>query len=132
MILNASCAADELKEPLMKELHRYFRPEFLNRVDETLIFHKLSRENIRGIVDIQLELFRRRLAAQGVALEVTDKAKEFIADSGYDPAFGARPLKRAIIRLIETPVSRLLLQGEYPENTTLVIDCDGEKLTFGK
>ena len=132
MILNSSGESSELKDALMKELHRYFRPEFLNRVDETLIFHKLSKENIRGIVDIQLELFRSRLAEQGIRLEVSDKAKEFIADSGYDPAFGARPLKRAIIRLIETPVSRLILQGEYPENSTLLIDSDGEKLTFGK
>ena len=132
MILNSSGESSELKDALLKELHRYFRPEFLNRVDETLIFHKLSKENIRGIVDIQLELFRGRLAEQGIRLEVSDRAKEFIADSGYDPAFGARPLKRAIIRLIETPVSRLILLGEYPENSTLLIDSDGEKLTFGK
>ena len=132
MILNATGETSELKESLLKELHRYFRPEFLNRVDETLIFHKLSREDIRGIVDIQLELFRSRLASQGIGLEVSDNAKEFIADTGYDPAFGARPLKRAVIRLIETPVSRLILQGEYPENSVLVIDADSDNLIFSK
>ena len=123
---------EKLKDELNRELHKYFRPEFLNRVDETLVFHRLSRSDIRSIVNIQLGLFQVRLAAQGVALEVSDSAKELLADAGYDPAFGARPLKRAVIKLLETPVSRLILQGEYPENTTLTVDAADGKLIFGK
>ena len=127
MILNAGDDLDQVRDKLMSEMHKFFRPEFLNRVDEILTFHRLSKENIRSIVDIQLELFRKQLAAQNILLEVTDQAKELIADAGYDPAFGARPLKRAIIRLIETPVSRLILQGKYPGGSTLVIgERDGE------
>ena len=132
MILDAKENDSSLKDELLKELHRYFRPEFLNRVDETLIFHRLSKEDIRSIVDIQLGLFGVRLGAEGVALEVSNAAKDLLADEGYDPAFGARPLKRAVIRLIETPVSRLILQGEYPENSTLTIDADDGKLVFGR
>ena len=130
MILKAGSDVEPLREKLMGELHTFFRPEFLNRVDETLIFHRLSRENIRGIVEIQLELFRERLAAQDIALEVTKTAKELIADAGYDPDYGARPLKRAIIKLVETPVSKLILQGAYPKDSTLVIDAKDGKLVF--
>ena len=131
-ILDTADVDEKLKDELHRELHRYFRPEFLNRVDETLIFHRLSKDDIRSIVDIQLGLFGVRLASQGVALEVSNAAKDFIAEAGYDPAFGARPLKRAVIKLIETPVSRLILQGEYPENSTLTIDVAGEQLVFGR
>ena len=125
---NTACLRDEL----VKELHRYFRPEFLNRIDETLIFHRLSKADIRSIVDIQLGLFGSRLASQGVALDVSDAARGLIAEEGYEPSFGARPLKRAVIRMIETPVSRLILQGEYPENSTLTIDAVDGKLVFGR
>ncbi|MDR0933192.1 MAG: ATP-dependent chaperone ClpB [Victivallales bacterium] len=129
-ILEASGDVEALKEDLMVELRHHFRPEFLNRIDETLIFHALTREEIGQIVDIQLKRLAKRLAEQGIALEVTPEAKNFIDDEGYDPAFGARPLKRAIIRLVETPVSRKILAGEVPPDTTLVIDKNADGLVF--
>ncbi len=120
---------DELKESLNVELRRHFRPEFLNRIDEVLIFHRLEKAEIVKIVDIQLARLAKRLKDQDIEMTVSDKAKQFIADAGYDPSFGARPLKRAIIRLVETPLSRKLLAGEIPPGK-LTIDVKGEELAF--
>ena len=120
---------DELKENLNVELRRHFRPEFLNRIDEVLIFHRLEKAEIVKIVDIQLARLAKRLKDQDIEMTVTDTAKQFIADAGYDPSFGARPLKRAIIRLVETPLSRKLLAGEIPPGK-LTVDVKGEELTF--
>ena len=130
MILANQGDADSLKEKLFAELRNYFRPEFLNRIDETLVFHALAKEEICQIVDIQLKHLAARLAAQQITLEVTREAKNFIADSGYDPAFGARPLKRAVIRLIETPVSRMIIAGELQPGSTLFIDVADSNLKF--
>ena len=105
--------ADELKEELFGELRRHFRPEFLNRVDETLIFHALRKEQIRRIAEIQINQLKKRLAEQDVTLDISEEGYDIIADEGYDPSFGARPLKRAIIRLIETPLSRAILAGQH-------------------
>ena len=129
-ILVAKGDVEALKEDLMIELRRHFRPEFLNRVDETLIFHALTKEEIREIVDIQLKRLAKRLADQEIGLEVTPEAKALLADEGYDPSFGARPLKRAIIRMVETPVSRKIISGEIQPNTKLVIGRKGSELTF--
>jgi len=120
---------DELKESLNIELRKHFRPEFLNRIDEVLIFHRLEKKEIVKIVDIQLARLAKRLKDQDIEMTVTDAAKNFIADAGYDPSFGARPLKRAIIRLVETPLSRKLLAGEIPPGK-LTIDVKGEELAF--
>ena len=120
---------DELKENLNVELRRHFRPEFLNRIDEVLIFHRLEKAEIVKIVDIQLARLAKRLKDQDIEMIVTDAAKHFIADAGYDPSFGARPLKRAIIRLVETPLSRKLLAGEIPPGK-LTIDVKDEELVF--
>jgi len=120
---------DELKEELNVELRKHFRPEFLNRIDEVLIFHRLEKKEIVKIVDIQLARLAKRLRDQDIEMTVTDAAKQFIADAGYDPSFGARPLKRAIIRLVETPLSRKLLAGEIPPGK-LLIDVSGEELAF--
>ena len=129
-ILAAKGEVDALKEDLMIEMRRHFRPEFLNRVDETLIFHALTKEEIREIVDIQLKRLTKRLADQEIGLEVTPEAKTLLAEEGYDPAFGARPLKRAIIRMVETPVSRKIISGEIQPNTVLMIGRKGSELTF--
>ena len=128
MILENHGNASSLKEELFNELRQHFRPEFLNRIDETLIFHALSREEIGRIVDIQLARLAGRLAEQQITLQVTENAKKVVADAGYDPDFGARPLKRAVIRLIETPLSRQLIEGAVMPGSTLVIDAasDGE------
>ena len=121
--------ASELKDTLNAELRRHFRPEFLNRIDEILIFHRLEKSEIVKIVDIQLARLAKRLKDQDIEMTVTEAAKHFIADAGYDPSFGARPLKRAIIRLVETPLSRKLLAGEIPPGK-LTIDVAGEELVF--
>ena len=128
MILANKGEIDTLKEQLFMELRSHFRPEFLNRIDETLIFHALTREEISQIVEIQLKKLSSRLAEQQIQLQVTEKAKEAVADAGYDPSFGARPLKRAVIRLIETPVSHLIIAGKILPGATLTIDAspDGE------
>ena len=132
LILANKGNADALRDQLLTELRRHFRPEFLNRVDETLIFHALDKSNLVGIVEIQLRRFAERLKAQNIGFEITENAKQLIADEGYDPAFGARPLKRAIIRLLETPVSRRIIAGDLQEGSTLRVDCDPEQheLTF--
>ena len=109
MILNSGKSPEALKEELNLELRRHFRPEFLNRIDEILTFHALGKEEIRKIVDLLLIRVQGRLNAQDILLEVSDEAKNFIGEAGFDPDFGARPLKRAIIQLIETPLSRMLI-----------------------
>ncbi|MDR0304480.1 MAG: ATP-dependent chaperone ClpB [Chitinispirillales bacterium] len=106
-------------------LKRYFRPEFLNRIDEKVIFSYLDKEQIAKIVDIQLDIFRNRLKGLQIDLKITEKALIRIAEIGYEPQFGARPIKRAIQRLVETPASRLLIGNELTSGKTLVIDNDG-------
>ncbi len=121
---------DLVREKLQGELRSHFRPEFLNRIDEVLIFHALDKQNLLGIVDIQLAQFAQRLGEHEVGMEISDQAKEFLVDVGYDPSYGARPLKRAIVRELETPVSRLILAGDLPVNSTLKISVLDEKLHF--
>ena len=124
MILENKGDSSALKERLFAELRQHFRPEFLNRIDETLIFHGLSREEIAQIVDIQLKRLEARLAEQNVMLSLTPQARQAIADAGYDPGFGARPLKRAIIRLVETPLAYKLISGEFLPGSTITVDAD--------
>ncbi len=130
MILAHNGDADSLREQLFAELQRHFRPEFLNRIDETLIFHELDKRHMVEIVDIQLQRLAARLRSRNIGFEITDQAKEFVAEDGYDPAFGARPLKRAIIRLLETPVSRLILEDKLLEGMTLKVGLAGGALHF--
>jgi len=115
------------------EMRERFRPEFLNRIDEIVVFDALSREQIGEIVDLQLERVRERLAERGITLELTDAAKEAIADAGWDPAYGARPLKRAIQRLVENPLALRLLEGDFGDGDTIRVDAasDGE-LAFAR
>ncbi len=114
----------------MQELRNTLRPEFLNRIDEIVIFTPLGREEIERIVDIQLEHLRRRLAAKRIGLEVTDAAKAVLAREGYDPTFGARPLKRTIQRLIQDPLALKLLEHEFAEGDTVTVDAHGDELVF--
>ena len=107
-----------------------FRPEFINRIDETLIFHALGKAEILKISDIQLKNIALRLAEQDIQLEITPNAKEFICEAGYDADFGARPLKRAIIKLVETPISRLIIAGSVMPNSTIIVDVKDNQLTF--
>ncbi len=121
---------EKLRPEIMQQLHRHFRPEFLNRVDGILMFHPLNKAQIRDILDIQLAHVQKRLADRGVTMDVSGKAKDLLADLGYDPQFGARPLKRVVVNEIETPVSRLLIAGTLAGGMTLKIDGDRGKLEF--
>jgi ATP-dependent Clp protease ATP-binding subunit ClpB len=111
-------------------LRDFFRPEFLNRVDEIVEFKALEREQLAAIVDIQLERLRGRLAERGLALELTDEAKELLAEAGWDPTFGARPLKRAIQRMVENPLALRLLEGDFGEGDTIRVDVHDGELAF--
>jgi ATP-dependent Clp protease ATP-binding subunit ClpB len=111
-------------------LRDVFRPEFLNRVDEIVQFKPLEREQLCEIVEIQLGRLRERLAERGLTLELTKEAKEALVEAGWDPAYGARPLKRAIQRLIENPLALRLLEGEFREGDTVVVAATAGELTF--
>jgi ATP-dependent Clp protease ATP-binding subunit ClpB len=112
------------------ELRDRFRPEFLNRVDEVVVFEALTREQIAEIVELQLERLRERLAERKISLELTDAAKELLAEEGWDPAYGARPLKRAIQRRLENPLARELLEGRFGEGDTVRVDAVDGELVF--
>jgi ATP-dependent Clp protease ATP-binding subunit ClpB len=109
-----------------------FRPEFLNRIDEIVEFEPLSREQLGEIVELQLARLRRRLAERGLELELTDEAKELVAEAGWDPTYGARPLKRALQRLVENPLALRLLEGEFEEGDTVLVDAHAGELVFEK
>jgi len=115
---------DRMKGTVLDELRHHFRPEFLNRVDEIIVFHALSEEHLKQIVEIQLNGLRQRLADRHIELELTDRAREHLVRTGYDPNYGARPLKRAIQREIETPMARMILGGEIRDGHRVLVDLD--------
>ena len=121
---------EELKEAVKEALQAKFLPEFLNRIDETIVFHPLKREQIGQIVDIQLNHLRKQLAAQDISLEITEAARREIANEGYDPQFGARPLKRVIQQRIANALATEILKGHVQEHGGVKIDYDGEDFTF--
>jgi ATP-dependent Clp protease ATP-binding subunit ClpB len=112
------------------QLRDHFRPEFLNRIDEVVVFEALTREQIADIVELQLARLRERLAERRLTVELTDAAKEAIAEAGWDPAYGARPLKRALQRLVENPLALRLLEGDFAEGDTVRIDAQNGELVF--
>src|SRR5205823_12607987 len=111
-------------------LDEHVRPEFLNRIDEVVVFEPLSREQLAEIVELQLGRLRERLAGRRVELELTDAAKELLAEAGWDPAYGARPLKRAIQRMLENPLALELLEGRIAERDIVHVDAVDGELTF--
>jgi ATP-dependent Clp protease ATP-binding subunit ClpB len=113
-------------------LRDVFRPEFLNRIDEVIEFAPLTKDQIGEIVELQLARLRERLAERRIELELTDAAKEALADAGWDPAFGARPLKRAIQRLIENPLALRLLEGDFADGDTIRVDAEDGEIRFEK
>jgi len=121
---------EKVKPLLMQELRNTLRPEFLNRIDEVVIFSPLGRDEIARIVDIQLGYLRRRLAARRIELEVTDAARSVLGREGYDPTFGARPLKRTIQRLVQDPLSLKLLQRELNDGDTVTVDAEGDAIVI--
>jgi ATP-dependent Clp protease ATP-binding subunit ClpB len=114
------------------QLQEVFRPEFLNRIDEVIEFHALSRDQLGEIVELQLRRLRDRLAERGLSLELTAEAKELVAEAGWDPTYGARPLKRALQRLVENPLALRLLEGEFAEGDTVRVDAENGELAFAK
>jgi len=118
------------RDEIVHMLQQHFRPEFLNRLDEIVVFHPLRKEHLAGIVDIQLRRVSRLLAEKGYHLEVTEAAREYLADVGYDPDFGARPIKRTIQRELQDPLALKILSGEFHEGETIKVDRGEEGLTF--
>ena len=121
---------EQMRTAVMEDLRAHFRPEFLNRLDETIIFHRLGRKEVRRIVDIQLERFARRLRDRELSLEVSDEAKDYLGNVGYDPSFGARPLKRAIQRHLENPLAQEILAGRFLPGDTVVVGLTEGEITF--
>src|SRR5205807_5334127 len=113
-----------------EELKRHFRPEFLNRIDEVIVFHELSQAEVTEIVDLMMKRVVGQLESQGINLDLTPAAKELLSRKGYDPTLGARPLRRAIQRLVEDPLSERILWKEFRAGATVVVDAEGENITF--
>jgi ATP-dependent Clp protease ATP-binding subunit ClpC len=121
---------EKMKEKVLGEMKKIFRPEFLNRIDATVVFHALNKEHIRQIVDLMLNQVAASLKEKNVTLEVTDEARDFIGNKGYDPVFGARPLRRTIQNLVEDRLSEALLRGEFLPGDTVVVDCVEEQIVM--
>ena len=114
-------------EAVLNELRSGFRPEFLNRIDEIIVFHALSQEHLKQIVEIQLASLRQRLADRHIELTLTDAARTHLVKTGYDPVYGARPLKRAIQKQVETRLGRLIISGKVHDGEAITIDYDAGK-----
>ena len=116
----------------MDALRQAFPPEFLNRVDEIVVFHSLTRADLGKIVEIQLRRLGKMLAERGLTLRLTDRARDFLAEAGYDPTYGARPLKRAIQQHVQDPLALALLEGKFQRGDTIVADVEDEKMVLRK
>jgi len=123
-------AYESMKEKVLGEMKKTFRPEFINRIDDIIVFHELTEEQLRNIVDLVVKDLQKRLAERKLGVELTEKAKAWLAKEGYDPIYGARPLRRAIERYVENLLSTKLLRGEYREGDTIIVDLGDEGLTF--
>ena len=121
---------EAVNERVMKVVRSHFRPEFLNRVDDIVVFHRLSRSDLRIIVDQQFALLQRRVAARRIDLELSDTAADWLADNGYDPSFGARPLKRLMQRTVADPLALQLLEGRFADGDTVRVVAGDEGLRF--
>ncbi len=127
---NRQTEYEKMKEKVLKELKTTFLPEFLNRIDEVVVFHSLNKEQIRQIVDLMLNLVAKSLEEKDIKLEITDAARDFLGEKGYDPTFGARPLRRVIQNEVEDKLSEALLRGEFRAGDTLNVDYDGENIVI--
>ena len=129
-LLDSDLPEQQMRERVMGAVREHFRPEFLNRLDELLIFHRLDRQALRRIVDVQLERVAERFAQRDLALEVSDAAKDWLVDRGYDPVYGARPLKRVLRKQLEDRVALALLEGRYEEGAVVKVDVGADELEF--
>ena len=130
IILEDPQLSDTTKEAVLDEMKHRFKPEFLNRIDDIIIFKSLGKDSVKNIIKLILEDINHKLKEQFIKVEFTDKSLDFIVKEAYDPAYGARPLKRFVQKDIETNLSKMILSNEIPENSTILIDSDGEKLTY--
>ena len=130
IILNDPMVSEPTKEAVLDEMKHRFKPEFLNRIDDIIVFKALGKESVKNIVNLILEGINERLKEQYIKVEFTDKALDFIVDEAYDPAYGARPLKRFVQKDIETNLSKMILGGEVPENSIVKVDSDGKDLIY--
>ncbi|MEL7562638.1 AAA family ATPase [Dehalogenimonas sp. 4OHTPN] len=121
---------DRMRDKVMAEVRKAFRPEFLNRVDEIIVFHELGQEQLRHIVDLMAREVEQRLEDLEIGLEITESAKGWLAKAGYDPVYGARPLRRAIEKHVENPLATRILKGDFKEGSTVIVDVEAEELTF--
>ncbi len=129
-LLDSDLPQEQVRERVMAAVREHFRPEFLNRLDELLIFHRLDRDALRRIVDVQLDRVAERFAQRDLSLEVTEAAKDWLVDRGYDPVYGARPLKRVLRKQLEDRVALALLEGRYDEGDLVKVDAGAEELVF--
>jgi ATP-dependent Clp protease ATP-binding subunit ClpC len=127
----AQMSYDKMKDKVLDEMKKTFRPEFLNRIDGTVVFHALTQEHIRKIVELMLSQVETQLKDKEIKLETTDAAKDFLGEKGYDPAFGARPLRRVIEHMVEDPLSEALLEGRFKSGDTVQIDCQNGEIVLG-
>jgi len=131
-LINDPDAYLKVKEDVLSVVSRHFRPEFINRIDETVVFHPLLASQIRGIAEIQIELLDKRLHDNDLALKVSDAVLDRLSELGYDPVYGARPLKRAVQTWVENPLAQKVIQGLYLPGDTVTIDVEDGELVFGK
>jgi ATP-dependent Clp protease ATP-binding subunit ClpB len=122
----------DMKKAVMEVVAQQFRPEFINRIDETVVFHPLGHEQIRAITRIQLEYLRQRLEERDIHLQISDAALDKLGEAGFDPVYGARPLKRAIQNSIENELAQTILSGEFAPGDTIAVEVDGEQFVFHK
>lgn len=113
---------------VLKDLKAHFRPEFLNRIDDIIMFHGLTAEDLKAIIEIQLQSVQKRLKSKELEFSISDAAKTKLAEIGYDPVFGARPLKRVIQRQVTDPISKAILEGKYPPGSTVKVNLTGEHI----
>jgi ATP-dependent Clp protease ATP-binding subunit ClpB len=127
---NAEQDYEGMRDAVMEIVGTHFRPEFINRIDESVVFHPLMKNQISGIADIQLAGLSKRLSDRDLSLSLTDAAKSKLVDLGYDPVFGARPLKRAIQQWIENPLAQAILSGQFVSGDNIIADIEGDSFSF--
>ncbi|MXW30721.1 MAG: hypothetical protein F4Z88_08390, partial [Chloroflexi bacterium] len=125
-------AEERHRRAVMEALKKHFTPEFLNRVDEYIVFHPLTREELHEIIDLMVRHVQERLAERSIAIHLTDAAKDWLEDEGFDPVYGARPLRRAVERHVENVIARGILAGEYVDGDAITVDAANGGLTFTK
>jgi ATP-dependent Clp protease ATP-binding subunit ClpB len=121
---------DAMKTAVLEVVGGHFRPEFINRIDEVVVFHPLGREQIRQIVDIQIDFLRKRLAERDLRLELTNPALDLLGEAGFDPVYGARPLKRAIQQKLENTLAQAILKGEFMPGDSIIVDAEEGNLVL--